>query len=136
MQMQVGVFRFEAGGAEYQKLTRRLARRWEERPRHGLTPELEDTGRAAEVIEISGVVPVWSADHLAALEELAEVASLRSDEDAKPVPVFLGGGDGSSGQYLGMFAIAALEWTERSLRFNGIPTEIDFSVALKEFDRT
>ena len=132
MQMQVGVFRFEVGGAEYQELSRVRARRWETRVRHGKPPEVEDLGRDAERIELTGTVWVSTSDDLAALDELIMEAGFERGGEGKAVPVFLGGGSGSSGEYLGEWVVTRLETGERELRHDGIPTEIEFTVALLE----
>lgn len=132
MQMQVGAFRFEVGGAEYQRLNRVRQRRWETRDRHARPPEVEDLGRDADRIELTGTVWVSSSDHLAAFDELVSEAGLTAGAQGKPLPVFLGGGGGSSGEYLGLWAVQRLDTTEDSLRHDGIPTKIEFTVALLE----
>lgn len=132
MQMQIGAFRFEVGGPEYQELSRIRARRWETRARHGKPPEVEDLGRDAERIDLSGSVWVSTSDDLAALDALASEAGLERGGEGKPQPVFLGGGSGSSGEYLGDWAVLRFEVTERALRHDGIPTVIEFEVALLE----
>lgn len=132
MQMQIGRFRFEVEGAEYQELLRRRVRRWAARERHGRPPELEDLGRDADRIELSGTVWVESSADLAALDELVEIAGLERGREAELVPVFIGGGVGSSGESLGMWAVEDLETTESALRQDGIPTLIEFRVRLLE----
>ena len=132
MQLQVGTFRFEVGQAEYQELIRTRARRWAERERHGRPPEVENLGREAERITLSGTVWVSVPEDLAALDDLVSEAGLAAQGQARTQPVYLGGGSGSSGEYLGMWAVPRLEVTERQLRHDGIPTEIDFEVELLE----
>lgn len=134
MQMQVGSFRFEVapGGAEYRELQRRSRRLWATRPRHGLPPELEDLGRDADQINLRGTVWVDEAGDIEALAELRSQAGLDPGGSAKALPVFLGGGGGSSGEFMGNWAVTRLEETERSLRENGIPIRIDFRVSLLE----
>ena len=132
MQMQIGAFRFDVGGAEYRELTRVRSRRWERRARHGKPPEVEDLGRDADAIELTGTVWVLVSDDLAALDELVSEAGLLKDGEGKPLPVFLGGGSGSSGEYLGEWVVLRLETGERELRHDGIPTEIEFTVSLLE----
>ncbi|MDE0203345.1 MAG: phage tail protein [Rhodospirillaceae bacterium] len=134
MQMQVGTFRFEVapGSAEYQELQRRGRRRWGTRDRYGLPPELEDLGRDANRIDLRGTVWVDEAADIEALADLHTLAGLEPGTGAETLPVFLGGGAGSSGQYLGLWAVTRLEETERSLRENGVPIRIDFRVSLLE----
>lgn len=134
MQMQIGTFRFEVGpgGAEYQELQRRSRRRWSTRDRYGLPPELEDLGRDARRVDLRGTVWVEESADIEALADLRTLAGLEPGTDAEVVPVFLGGGAGSSGQYLGLWAVTRLDETERSLRENGVPIRIDFRVALLE----
>lgn len=134
MQMQIGTFRFEAatGGAEYQELQRRGRRRWATRERYGLPPELEDLGRDASQIDLRGTVWVQEASDIEALADLRSQAGLEPDTTTEALPVFLGGSAGSSGEYLGRWAVTRLHETERTLRENGIPMRIDFRVSLLE----
>ncbi len=133
MQMQVGEFRFDVDEAEYQELLRTRTRRWEQRDRHGRPQELEDLGRDAERISLTGTVWVQDSADLAALDALAEEAGLMPGSTGRALPVFLGGGRGSSGEYLGRWTVPRLEITERALRGpDGIPTRIDFEVELLE----
>ena len=132
MQAQIGAFRFEVGTAEYQELSRARARRWETRARHGRPPEVEDLGRDAERIELKGTVWVSTSDDLAALDALVSEAGLARDGKGELQPVFLGGGSGSSGEYLGDWAVLSLQTTDRALRHDGIPTTIEFTVSLLE----
>ena len=134
MQMQIGTFRFEvaAGGAEYRELQRRGRRRWATRERYGLPPELEDLGRDASRIDLRGTVWVEEASDIVALADLRSQAGLEPDTTAEALPVFLGGSAGSSGEYLGRWAVTRLDETERTLRENGIPIRIDFRVSLLE----
>lgn len=134
MQMQVGSFRFELapGSAEYLELQRRSRRMWAARARYGLPPELEDLGRDAVRIDLRGTVWVMDASDIEALTDLRVQAGLAPGTTAMTLPVFLGGGAGSSGEFMGLWAVTRLEETERSLRENGIPIRIDFRVSLLE----
>lgn len=132
MQMQIGAFRFEVGGAEYQQLRRVRGRRWATRDRHGKPAEVEDLGRLNDQVELAGTVWVENSDHLATFDELVAEAGLAREGEGKPLPVFLGGGSGSSGEYLGLWAVERLETVDGSLRHDGIPTEIEFTVSLLE----
>ena len=134
MQMQIGVFRFEVapGGAEYQEMQRRYRRRWSTRERYGRPPDLEDLGRDATRIDLRGTVWVEDAADIEALANLRLFAGLDVGGAGIAQPVFLGGGAGSSGSFLGLWAVTRLDETERSLRANGIPIRIDFRVSLLE----
>lgn len=132
MQMQIGQMRFEVGGAEYRELQRVRARRWETRARHGKPPEVEDLGRDAERIQLAGTVWVSVSEDLAALDALVSEAGLVAEGEGRRLPVFLGGGSGSSGEYLGEWVVLRLETTERDLRHDGIPTAIEFTADLLE----
>lgn len=135
MQMQIGAFRFEAatGAAEYRTLQRIRRRRWARRERHGRPPELEDLGRDAHEIRLSGSVWVREAADLAALQGLMDAAALDSDDSsAAPLGVYMGGGTGTSGEYIGEWAVTELDTTDESLRVGGIPTRIEFRVTLLE----
>ena len=145
MQMQVGGVRFdvEPGHAEYTELTRRRARRWNARERHGMPAQLEDLGRDAETMDLRGTVWVRTVDDLAALDVLRSEAGLlgftgvpgapQAERAATPLAVFRGGGDGNSGEYLGQWVVVRLSEIERHLRVDGVPTRIDFEMTLLEF---
>ena len=130
--MQIGSFAFQAQGPEYATLERRSARRWVRRERHGRPPALDDLGRQADEITLRGMVVVRTARDLTALDALREAAGLADGADAVSLPVYIGGGAGASGTYLGQFVVQRLRTTERDLRFSSIPTRIDFQVSLLE----
>ena len=132
MQMQIGDFRFEAPGAEYAELTRRYQRRWAARERHGLPPALEDLGRDADSITLTGTVWVRRAADLDAFAGLRRDAGLDPDGQAKPLAVFLGGGGNSSGDHIGLWVVEQVQVRERRLRFDGIPARVDFTIRMRE----
>ena len=79
MQLRIETFALAAtaaGGAEYANLRRVAGRRRTERQRHGRPPALEDLGRAAATLTLSGTVWVRSGADLAALDELRRAAGL------------------------------------------------------------
>lgn len=131
MQIQVGEFRFEAP-AEYRELGRRRSRRWAARERHGLPPVLEDLGRDADTITLTGSVWVRTRRDLDAFAVLLRQAGLAAGEDAEPLPVFMGGGDMSSGDYLGLWVVELLHTRDRDLRLENVPARIEFSCRLRE----
>ena len=133
MQMQIGSFRFEVPAAEYRDLSRRYRRRWVARERHGLPPVLEDLGRDADSITLTGTVWVRRAADLDAFAALRIDAGLDPDTEAEALPVFLGGAAAASGDYLGLWAVEQLQVRERQLRLDGIPSRVDFSVRLREY---
>lgn len=133
MQMQIGDFRFEAPGAEYGELTRRHQRRWAARERHGRPPALEDLGRDADSITLTGTVWVRRAADLDAFAGLRRDAGLDPDGEARPLAVFLGGGDLSSGDHLGLWVVEQLQVRERQLRFGSIPSRVDFTLRMREY---
>lgn len=133
MQMQIGTFVFRTPGAEYAELTRRSGRRWMRRDRRGRSPALDDVGRRAEEITLRGTVWVRTADDLAALDALRDVAAAGPDGgEAASQPVYIGGGGGASGTFLGHWAVTRMQVTERDLRFDHVPARIDFTVSLLE----
>ena len=134
MQLQIGTFRFEVapGSPEYQEMQRRSRRRWSTRDRYGLPPELEDLGRDATRVDLRGTVWVEDAADIEALADLRRWAGLDPGTEAETQHVFLGGSAGSSGEYLGRWAVTRLNEKERSLRENGIPIRIEFTVSLLE----
>ncbi len=83
--------------------------------------------------------PRWSGCWVRAAADLAALAALRTaagvDPDGaapEPLPVYLGGGPGASGVFLGAWAVTRLAETERTLRADGAPTRVDFTVTLQE----
>ena len=96
-------------------------------------PALEDLGRDADTITLTGTVWVRTGADVDAFATLQEEAGLVVDGDAEPLPVFLGGGDADSGAYVGMWVVEQLHARERRLRVDGVPARIDFSVRLREF---
>ena len=134
MQMQVGPFRFDvAAGTEYSELRRHARRRWAARERFGQPPALEDLGRDAETLTVRGTIWVQSATDLTALAALKTAAGLDAEADPPdPLPVYLGGGPGASGVFLGQWVVTRLAETERTLRADGTPTRVDFTVTLRE----
>lgn len=134
MQMQIGAFRFEAaaGAAEYRTLQHIRRRRWARRERHGRPPELEDLGRDADEVRLSGSVWVRAAADLAALHELIAGARLDTDDGATPLGVYVGGSTGTSGEYVGEWVVTEVDTTDEGLRFDGVPARIDFRITLVE----
>lgn len=134
MQMQLGTFRFEAalGAAEYRMLQRTRRRRWTRRERHGRAPEMEDLGRDADEIRLSGSVWVRGAADLVTLDALRDAAGLAGDLTAAPLGVYVGGARGVSGEYAGEWVVTELETTDEHLRLDGTPARIDFQITLIE----
>lgn len=148
MQLQIGTFSFAAdpGGAEYASLRRVAGRRWTERQRHGRPPALEDLGRAAATLTLSGAVWIRSGADLAALDGLRAAAGLAApagpdtgggaaaEPAARPLPVFSGldSGGSSTRAFRGWWIVTRLTERRRQLRVDGIPARIDFVVTLTE----
>ena len=133
MQIQIGNFRFELPSPQYRELSRRYRRRWAARERHGAPPILEDLGRDADAIALTGTVWVRRAADLDAFAALRRDAGLDPDGEAEPLAVFLGGGGGASGDYLGLWVVEQLDVRERQLRLDGVPARVDFNVRLREY---
>ena len=137
MQIQIGTFQFEAagGGVEYTDLTRLRRRRWAQRERHGRPPELDDLGRDAEQITLRGTIWIRSSADLAGLAGLMRESGVTTEAEAdppQPLPVFLGGNNGASGDHIGNWVVSRITERETRLRIDGVPTQIDFSVMLTE----
>ena len=144
MQLQIGTFSFtiDPGGAEYASLRRVAGRRWAERQRHGRPPALEDLGRAAATLTLSGTVWIRSGADLAALDGLRDAAGLAApgagaaaiEPAPRPLPVFSGldSGAASTRTFHGWWVVTRLTERHRRLRVDGIPARIDFSASLTE----
>ena len=144
MQLQIGTFTFAAGGAEYANLRRVAGRRWVERERHGRPAALEDLGRAAVTLTLSGTVWIRSGADLAALDGLRDAAGLTAaagpgaatavEPPSQPLPLFSGldAGDASARTFHGWWVLTRLTERHRQLRVDGIPARIDFTVSLTE----
>ena len=130
MQMQIGRARFEAQGVEYQDLRRRRTRRWTARDRRGRHPAIEDLGPDADTLSLDGVVWIERLTQLSALDDLVEEGGLNGATEARGLPLFAGGGNGSSGEFLGYWVVRALEVREGKLRFDSIPTRLEFHIEL------
>ena len=148
MQMQIGTFRFEVATTEYAELARTYRRRWAARQRHGRPEALEDLGRQADTITLTGVAWIQRAADREPFEQLLGQAGLRTrrdrsepptqrelsaDADAQPLHVYLGGGDVDSGEYAGRWVVNQLRTRDRDLRLDGIPARIEFTVQLTEY---
>lgn len=144
MQLQIGTFSFAAPGAEYANLRRVAGRRWASRQRHGRPPALEDLGRAAATLTLSGTVWIRAGADLVALDELRDAAGLvapagpatgagaATEPASQPLPVFSGIDSASSSArtFYGWWVVTRLTEHRRQLRVDGIPARIDFSVSL------
>ena len=130
--IQIGTFRFTGGGAEYQQIQRMRRRRWERRERHGRPPEVEDLGRDADTIRLTGSIWVERGAQIDALAALADLAGMGAGQGAATVPVFAGGESADSGEYLGRWVITELDTTDDILRLGGIPALISFEIGLLE----
>lgn len=147
MQIQIGTFSFAAdpGGAEYASLRRVAGRRWASRQRHGRPPALEDLGRAAATLTLSGTVWIRSGADLAALDGLRDAAGLAApaapdagaaavEPAPRPLPVFSGldARAASTRTFHGWWVVTRLTERHRQLRVDGIPARIDFNLSLTE----
>lgn len=140
MQIQLGSFSFAAaaGGAEYSEARRRSTRRWVERRRHGRPPALEDLGRGAGALELSGTIWVKTAADLGALDALRVAGGLGAaagePPGSLPLPLFSGSDSATSSVRVwhGWWVIQRMTERRRMLRVDGTPTRIDFSLSLIE----
>ena len=133
--MQLGDFVFRADRAEYDELQRQLSRRWAPVARHGRPPLLEDLGREAAEVELSGSVAPRARRDLRPLESLIEEAGLApgtGDAPARPLTLYVGGQPGASGEATGDWAVLAVRTVESEMRFGGVPARIDFRITIRE----
>ena len=137
MQIQIGTFQFEAAGGG-----RGIYRPDPPAPEAvgatgaaRQTPELDDLGRDAEQITLRGTIWIRSSADLAGLSGLIREGGLTTEAEAdppQPLPVFLGGNNGASGDHIGNWVVSRITERETTLRIDGVPTRIDFSVMLTE----
>lgn len=132
MQMQLGSFRFEAAAgteAASQEIAR--SRQWVRRGRLGRPPYLQDQGRDAAGITLTGSIPVTSRGRLDALEPLRVEAGL-VDTDSPPEPLILLQADGAGTmRSLGLWVVERLVETGKGPRTGaGIPAVIEFTISL------
>ena len=130
--MQIGTFRFETAGAEYSSLARTWRRRWAARQRHGLPEQLEDLGRGARTMAVTGTVWVRRGADVDPFGELRREAGLDAGE-ASPLHVYVGGGGDSSGEYAGRWVVGELRTRDLDLRVDGIPARVEFTLRMTEY---
>ena len=132
MQLQIGSFRFEAAAeTSAQEINR--ARRWVRRQRFGRPPALEDRGRAAMELTLTGTIPIRSVADLAALDALrAEGGLVDTADPPQPLTLFRARAAGGV-EAIGTWVVERLVERRIGLRTPaGIPTAIEFTVSLVE----
>lgn len=123
---RLGDFQFGIDTAAFTDLQRSSAYRWEAKNRIGRQPAMQNVGRGADTISLSGTIyPHWRGG-------LGQMAALR-DMAATGEPQPLVYAFETSGQYCGLWCIESIEETRTILFENGAPRKIDFRVTLKEY---
>ena len=73
------------------------------------TPEFDDLGRDAEQITLRGTIWIRSSADLAGLSGLMRDGGVTTEAEAdppQPLPVFLGGNNGASGDHIGNWVVS------------------------------
>lgn len=122
----LGGFRFGIETAAFQKLQRSSAARWQALNRIGRRPAMQNTGRDADKISLSGVIyPHYKGG-------LGQMSALRAMLNAgTPVPLVYA--FDRVGQYCGLWCVTSIS-EDRTVFFdNGTPRKIEFSIDLQEY---
>lgn len=123
---RLGSFEFGIDTAAFKELQRNSAYRWQAKNRIGRRPAMQNTGREADSISLSGVIyPHWRGG-------LGQMSTLRAMADTgMPVPLVYA--FDTTGQYCGLWCIAAIDETRTVFFEGGGPRRIEFRVSLKEY---
>ena len=123
---RLGSFQFGMDTAAFDQLQRSSAYRWEAKNRIGRQPAMQNTGRDADTITLSGAIyPHWRGG-------LGQIGALRAmAESGEPQPLVYA--FETSGQYCGQWCITGIEETRTVLFDNGAPRKIEFSLVLREY---
>lgn len=123
---RLGSFQFGMDTAAFQDLQRSSAYRWEAKNRIGRQPAMQNTGRNADTISLSGTIyPHWRGG-------LGQIGALR-DMAATGEPFPLVYAFETSGQYCGLWCIESIDETRTAFLDGGAPRKIDFKLTLKEY---
>lgn len=123
---RLGSFEFGIDTAAFNDLQRSSAYRWEAKNRIGRQPAMQNTGRSADTISLSGTIyPHWRGG-------LGQMSALR-DMAATGEPQPLVYAFETSGQYCGLWCIESIEETRTHFLDGGAPRKIDFRLTLKEY---
>lgn len=123
---RLGSFQFGIDTAAFTDLQRSSAYRWDAKNRIGRQPAMQNVGRGADTIGLSGTIyPHWRGG-------LGQIGVLR-DLASAGLPLPLVYAFETSGQYCGLWCIESIEETRTVLFENGAPRKIDFRVTLREY---
>lgn len=123
---RLGSFEFGIDTAAFKELQRNSAYRWQAKNRIGRRPAMQNTGREADSISLSGVIyPHWRGG-------LGQMSALRAmAESGLPVPLVYA--FDTTGQYCGEWCITSIDETRTVFMEGGGPRRIEFRVSLKEY---
>jgi phage protein U len=123
MMMALGAFRFSLETAAYQSLARQHAWAWAEQERVGDAPLMQYTGKAAEQLNLDGVIlPHFRGG-------LGQVALMRLQADlGLPLPLISG-----MGNFFGLYVITDIAERQEVFRGDGSANRVEFSLILKRY---
>lgn len=123
---RLGSFQFGMETAAFNDLKRTSNYRWEAKNRIGRKPAMQNTGRDADTITLSGVIyPHWRGG----LGQMATLRAMADTGQAQPLVYAFE----NAGQYCGKWCITAIDETRTVLFDNGSPRKIEFSLTLREY---
>jgi len=123
---RLGSFQFGMDTAAFNELKRASNYRWESKNRIGRSPAMQNTGRDADTISLSGTIyPHWRGG----LGQMATLRAMAATGEAQPLVYAFE----SSGQYCGLWCITNIDETRTVLFDNGGPRKIEFNMTLREY---
>lgn len=123
---RLGSFQFGMDTAAFNELKRASGYRWEAKNRIGRSPAMQNVGRDADTIALSGVIyPHWRGG----LGQMAALRAMATTGEAQPLVYAFE----NSGQYCGRWCIVSIEETRTVLFDNGAPRKIEFGLTLREY---
>ena len=123
---RLGNFQFGMDTAAFNELKRASSFRWESKNRIGRRPAMQNTGRDADTISLSGTIyPHWRGG----LGQMAALRAMAASGKAQPLVYAFE----NAGQYCGLWCITSIDETRTVLFDNGGPRKIEFSLTLREY---
>jgi uncharacterized protein len=129
--MALGEFRFSIETAAFQSLQQSYQWSWVEQSRVGSQPLLQYTGKSLPSISISGTIYPYYKGGFSQVDKMIAQAD-------KAIPLDMVTFDAKDtnngkGVILGQWVIVSISRTHRSLKSDGTPKAIEFSMELKQY---